>query len=46
MKKLGEVLLQEDPFTEFVLGNTAVARGMAEAGSGWRPPTRGPRPPR
>ena len=34
MKKLGEVLLQEDPFTELVLGNTAVARGMAEAGVG------------
>jgi len=34
MKKLGEILLQEGPFTELVLGNTAIARGMAEAGVG------------
>lgn len=32
MKKLGEILQQEGPFAELVLGNTAVARGMAEAG--------------
>ena len=32
MKKLGEILLQEGPFSELVIGNTAVARGMSEAG--------------
>jgi indolepyruvate ferredoxin oxidoreductase alpha subunit len=31
MKKLGEVLLTPDPFSEIVMGNTALVRGMIEA---------------
>lgn len=29
MKKPGEILLQEGPFSEFVPGNTAIARSAA-----------------
>jgi indolepyruvate ferredoxin oxidoreductase alpha subunit len=32
MKKLGEMLLEKLPFSELVMGNTAVVRGMEEAG--------------
>ncbi|MBI9104540.1 MAG: indolepyruvate ferredoxin oxidoreductase subunit alpha [Spirochaetales bacterium] len=32
MKKLGEMLLSEGPFEEIVMGDTAVVRGMIEAG--------------
>lgn len=32
MKKLGDLLLSREPFTEMVMGNTAVVRGMVEAG--------------
>jgi indolepyruvate ferredoxin oxidoreductase alpha subunit len=31
MKKLGDVLLTRDPFSEIVMGNTALVRGMIEA---------------
>lgn len=33
MKKLGDILLQQSPFTELVMGNTAIVRGMVEAGT-------------
>lgn len=33
MKKLGEVLLREDAFSEIVMGNTALVRAMIEAGT-------------
>ena len=33
MKKLGDILLQQNPFTELVMGNTAIVRGMVEAGT-------------
>jgi len=33
MKKLGDVLLEEGPFSELVMGNTAIVRGMIEAGT-------------
>ncbi len=33
MKKLGDVLLQQDPFSEIVIGNTALVRAMIEAGT-------------
>jgi indolepyruvate ferredoxin oxidoreductase alpha subunit len=32
VKKLGEMLLGESPFSELVMGNTALVRGMVEAG--------------
>ncbi len=31
MKKLGDVLLRKEPFSEIVMGNTALVRGMVEA---------------
>ncbi|MEE8540268.1 MAG: indolepyruvate ferredoxin oxidoreductase, partial [Desulfobacterales bacterium] len=33
MKKLGSVLLQQEPFSEIVIGNTALVRAMIEAGT-------------
>lgn len=33
MKKLGDILLQPEPFSELVMGNTALVRGMVEAGT-------------
>ena len=33
MKKLGDVLLGKEPFSEHVMGNTAVVRAMVEAGT-------------
>jgi indolepyruvate ferredoxin oxidoreductase alpha subunit len=33
MKLMGEMLLQSDPFTEIVMGNTALVRAMVEAGT-------------
>jgi len=33
MKKLGDVLLKQEPFSEIVLGNTALVRAMLEAGT-------------
>ncbi|MDA8426476.1 MAG: hypothetical protein M0Z80_10110, partial [Treponema sp.] len=33
MKNLGETLLREEPFSEIVIGNTAVVRAMVEAGT-------------
>lgn len=33
MKKLGEMLIQKEPFREMVMGNTAVVRAMVEAGT-------------
>ncbi len=33
MKKLGNLLVQEKPFQEMVMGNTAVVRAMVEAGT-------------
>ena len=33
MKKLGDVLLQRESFSEIVMGNTAIVRAMVEAGT-------------
>ena len=33
MKKLGDMLLSREPFSEIVMGNTALVRGMIEAGA-------------
>jgi indolepyruvate ferredoxin oxidoreductase alpha subunit len=33
MKNLGETLLREEPFSEIVIGNTALVRAMVEAGT-------------
>ncbi len=33
MKNLGEMLLQREPFSEIVMGNTAIVRAMVEAGT-------------
>ena len=33
MKNLGEMLLWTEPFSEIVLGNTALARAMIESGT-------------
>ncbi len=33
MKKLGDVLLSREPFSEIVMGNTALVRAMVEAGT-------------
>ena len=33
MKNLGEMLLRQEPFSEIVLGNTALARAMIESGT-------------
>ena len=33
MKKLGDMLLRREPFSEIVMGNTAVVRAMMEAGT-------------
>lgn len=33
MKKLGDVLLKQEPFSEIVIGNTALVRAMIEAGT-------------
>ena len=33
MKNLGTVLLSQEPFSEIVMGNTALARAMIEAGT-------------
>ncbi|RJP81864.1 MAG: indolepyruvate ferredoxin oxidoreductase subunit alpha [Desulfobacteraceae bacterium] len=33
MKKMGDMLLQENPFSEIVMGNTALVRAMVEAGT-------------
>ena len=33
MKKMGDMLLQKGPFSELVMGNTALVRGMVEAGT-------------
>jgi len=33
MKRLGDILLQEKPFSEIVMGNTALVRAMIEAGT-------------
>ena len=33
MKKLGEMLLGREPFSEIVMGNTALVRAMIESGS-------------
>ncbi|MFH1136987.1 MAG: thiamine pyrophosphate-dependent enzyme [Pseudomonadota bacterium] len=33
MKKLGDMLLRREPFSEIVMGNTAVVRAMLEAGT-------------
>lgn len=32
MKKLGNLLIQEEPFSEIVIGNTAIVRAMLESG--------------
>ena len=32
MKSMGEMLLEREPFSELVMGNTALVRGMIEAG--------------
>ncbi|MEJ5258128.1 MAG: thiamine pyrophosphate-dependent enzyme [Fervidobacterium sp.] len=32
MKNLGQLLLQEEPFSEIVIGNTAIVRAMIESG--------------
>lgn len=33
MKRLGEILLSDEPFAELVMGNTALVRAMVEAGT-------------
>ncbi len=33
MKKLGDILLKQEPFSEIVIGNTALVRAMLEAGT-------------
>jgi len=33
MKKLGDMLLRQEPFSEIVMGNTALVRAMIEAGT-------------
>lgn len=33
MKKLGDMLLEKEPFSELVMGNTALVRGIVEAGT-------------
>ena len=33
MKQMGEMLLRRDPFSEIVMGNTAIVRAMVEAGT-------------
>ncbi|MFO7713482.1 thiamine pyrophosphate-dependent enzyme [Desulfosarcina sp.] len=33
MKQLGDMLLRRDPFSEIVMGNTAIVRAMVEAGT-------------
>lgn len=32
LKKIGDILVQEGPFSEIVIGNTAIVRGMIESG--------------
>ena len=33
MKNMGDMLLRRDPFSEIVMGNTAIVRAMVEAGT-------------
>jgi indolepyruvate ferredoxin oxidoreductase alpha subunit len=33
MKKMGDMLLRQEPFSEIVMGNTAIVRAMVEAGT-------------
>jgi len=45
MKTLGEILLQEEPFSEIVMGNTALVRAMIESYTRVVTPYPGDRPP-